>query len=354
MPEKIILLTNLGSPDSTLKRDVYRYLNEFLMDERVIDLPYLGRLLLVRGIITPFRTPRSSRKYKKIWTEKGSPLIEHTRQLADKLQDETGLPVYHCMRYGNPAPKAVFDKITQENPEVKEVILFPLYPHYSMSSFETAVEHVRRIWLDGVYKFSLSVVPPFYNKDCYITALAASIERYLKSAEYDHVLFSYHGVPVRHITKRDASGRHCMQKEDCCGGTSPVHAYCYRHQVRETTKLVTERLGLNKEQYSLSFQSRLGTDSWLKPSTDATVRSLPALGRKRLLVVCPSFVSDCLETLEEIDMGARESFMEAGGEHFTCVPCLNTDEAWVKAIAELSLQGETKPAEIYPDFMPRN
>ena len=325
-----ILLMNLGSPDSTKVKDVRRYLNEFLMDERVIDVPYLLRLLLVKGIITVFRAPKSAEAYKEVWTDKGSPLVELTRQLQHALQQKVSEPVEIGMRYGNPSPKAGFDKLLQREPGIEEVIAVPLYPHYAMSSYETAVEYAKEVYKKNGYTFSLKFVDPYYNKPDYIEALAASMRPHLQK-EYDHILFSYHGVPGRHIRKSDITGNHCLATADCCDVASPAHAHCYRHQCFTTTRLVTEKLGIHKSKYSISFQSRLGK-GWLQPFTDIRLEEMPKEGIKKLLILCPAFVSDCLETLEEIAMRGKETFMDAGGESYEMIPCMNVGEKWVEAL----------------------
>jgi ferrochelatase len=334
MTKKAILLANLGSPDSTNVSDVRRFLREFLMDERVIDIPFFPRWLLVNGIIAPFRAPRSADKYKNIWTDEGSPLIVLTEKLTRKVQEETGLPAYMSMRYGNPTPEAALSQIAQEHPDVEEVVLFPLYPHYAMSSYETAVEHVKNTWKKGPWKFQLKVIAPYYNYPGYIKALAETIRPHL-DREYDHLIFSYHGVPERHILKGDTTGHHCLLSPGCCQSSSPAHQKCYRHQVFETTRLVADYLQLSQTEFSISFQSRLGSDKWLGPATADVLAELPSKGIKKLLVVTPAFVSDCLETLEEIQMEGQETFLGAGGESFTAIPCLNFDDNWVKAIGEL-------------------
>ncbi|MFN3795641.1 MAG: ferrochelatase [Chitinophagaceae bacterium] len=334
MKKKVILLTNLGSPDSTSVSDVRSYLAEFLMDEKVIDIPYLPRLLLVRGIIVPFRAPMSAAKYKTIWTQNGSPLIHITNELAKCVSDASGFPTYVCMRYANPTPQAALEKIKQEHPDVDEVILVPLYPHYAMSSYETAVEHVLNMHRKYGYSFKMKVVPPFYQDSMYIDALASSIKPFLEK-DYDHILFSYHGVPERHIRKTDPTGTHCLKCDNCCNMDSEAHKVCYRHQVKVTTELVAAQLNIPAEKYSFSFQSRLGRDAWLKPYTAATLREFPSKGKKNIIVVSPAFVSDCLETLEEIQVEGKEDFEKAGGKHYEVVPCLNTNEKWVNTILHL-------------------
>lgn len=324
---------NLGSPDSTEVKDVKRYLDEFLMDERVIDKPWLFRALLVKGIIVPFRAPKSAEAYKSIWTDEGSPLIVISEQLRDAVQKEVEEPVLIAMRYGHPSPKAAFDQLVKENPDLEEVIAIPMYPHYAMSSYETAVEYAKEQHQKGGYRFKLTTIKPYYNNEDYLHALSESIKPYLEG-DWDQILFSYHGVPERHIHKGDVTGQHCLKVPNCCEVPSPAHQYCYRHQCLATTKLVAERLNIAKEKWSLSFQSRLGRDPWLQPYTAARLEALPREGVKKLLVVCPAFVSDCLETLEEIAVEGKETFLHAGGEKFEMVPCLNAHPLWVGALAK--------------------
>lgn len=324
---------NLGSPDSTAVPDVKRYLMEFLMDKRVIDYPYLFRKLLVGGVIVPRRAPKSAEAYQSIWWEDGSPLIVLTKQLQKAVQHDLEMPVEIAMRYGNPAPDAAFDKLLQQNPQLKEVILLPLYPHYAMSSYETAAAYARLIYKKKKYPFKLTVIKPFYDEPDYIDAVAESMRPYLQQ-DFDYVLFSYHGVPVRHIRKGDITGKHCLQTNDCCHVQSPAHGFCYRHQVTITSELVAEKLGLPKEKWGMSFQSRLGREEWLKPYTAERFENLPKEGKKKLLVVCPAFVSDCLETLEEIAVEGKHSFMSNGGDSFTMIPCMNIHPLWVQAVVK--------------------
>jgi ferrochelatase len=329
-----VLLANLGSPDSCQVRDVRTYLQEFLMDERVIDIPNPWRSILVKGIIVPFRAPKSAAKYKTIWTNNGSPLIHISRQVQAKLQVALQLPVELCMRYANPTPADALDKLHLQNPSLEEVILLPLYPHYAMSSYETAVEQVKRVHQQGKYSFQLKVVPPFYNDRGYIQALANSIQPFL-SNPFDHILFSYHGIPERHVKKTDVTKAHCLLQNDCCNVDSEAHRTCYRHQVNATTQLTAQVLGLSKEKYSVSFQSRLSAGAWLKPFTAEQLIDFPKRGIKKILIVCPAFVSDCLETLEEIEMEGREIFLKNGGERFEVIPCLNENVDWIQALATL-------------------
>lgn len=339
-PTTGVILMNLGSPDSTEVKDVRSYLNEFLMDKRVIDYPYLLRLLLVKGIITRFRAPRSAEAYKSVWTPEGSPLIVLTKQLQAAVQNGTTLPIEIGMRYGNPSPKAAFDKLQKNFPGLKEVLLVPLYPHYAMSSYETAVAYAEEIYRKGNYPFTIANIKPFYNDEQYIDALSESIRPYLNQ-DYDQLLFSYHGLPQRHMTKADITGQHCMKVEDCCHVPSVAHKTCYRHQCFTTMELVIKKLNIPKEKTALSFQSRLGREEWLKPYTAIRLTELPKEGIKKLLVVCPAFVSDCLETLEEMAVEGKEIFLHNGGEEFTLIPCMNLHPGWVNTLGSW-IEGFTK------------
>lgn len=331
--KRAIVLMNLGSPDSTEVKDVKRYLDEFLMDERVIDKPWFFRALLVKGIIVPFRAPKSAEAYRSIWTSKGSPLIIISKQQRDALKKEIEESVVIAMRYGNPTPGAAFDELVQKNPDLEEVIAVPMYPHYAMSSYETAVEYAREHHKKGGYKFNLKFIKPFYNDRNFLHALAESIKPYL-AQEYDQILFSYHGIPERHVLKCDPTGQHCLKVANCCEVPSEAHKYCYRHQCWVTTKEIVKRLSIPEGKWGFSFQSRLGRDPWLQPYTAKRLEELPNEGVKKLLVVCPAFVSDCLETLEEIAEEGKESFIHAGGEKFELIPCLNVHPLWIETLAK--------------------
>jgi len=322
---------NLGSPDSTDVKDVKKYLDEFLMDERVIDKPFLLRSLLVKGIIVPFRAKNSAKAYKSIWTNEGSPLIVISEQVRDDLQKKIKEPVVIAMRYGSPSPREAYDELIRRYPDLEELIVIPQYPHYAMSSYETAVVYAKEQHKKGKYGFSLRFIKPFYDEPRYIQALANSMKPYLEQA-YIQVLFSYHGIPERHVIKSDTTGNHCLRSENCCETPSPAHETCYRHQCRVTTKLVADSLGIPLSKRGLSFQSRLGRDPWLKPYTAIRLTELPKEGVKKLVVVCPAFVSDCLETLEEMGEEGREIFLHAGGESFTLVPCLNRYPLWIDTL----------------------
>ncbi len=329
--KRAVVLMNLGSPDSTKVKDLKRYLDEFLMDERVIDKPWLLRALLVKGIIVPFRAPKSAAAYKSIWTKEGSPLIVISKQQQQALKKEIDEPVAIAMRYGNPTPKQAYDELLKKNPDLEEIILVPMYPHYAMSSYETAVEYAKEQHKVGDYSFKLSFIKPFYDDADYINALCESIKPHI-TGTYDQILFSYHGIPERHIFKCDRTKKHCLKVDNCCEVLSEAHKYCYRHQCWTTTKLVANTLSIPKEKWGISFQSRLGKDPWLQPYTAARLEELPMEGVKKLLVVCPAFVSDCLETLEEMGVEGKEIFLHAGGKSFDLIPCLNVHQLWINTL----------------------
>jgi len=301
----------------------------------VMDVPSPLRKILVRGMIVPFRAKKSAKKYTEIWQPEGSPLIHISKDLQKAVQAEMPINIELAMRYGLPDSKQAYENLLQKNPDLEEVIIVPLYPHYAMSSYETAVEYMKEIYQKNHYHFALKIIPPYYANADYINVLAKSIAPFLQT-NFDQILFSYHGIPVRHLYKSDSThGKHFLNSmDDCCENTA-AHDTCYRYQVLTTSKLVAEKLGLKKEQWQLSFQSRVGKNSWLKPATQERLKSLPAEGIKNLLVVCPAFVSDCLETLEEINIHGRNIFLQNGGKSFTYIPCLNTNECWVKTLVQL-------------------
>lgn len=327
-----IILMNLGSPDSTSVKDVHRYLMQFLMDKRVIDYPYLFRKVLVGGIIVPFRASKSAEAYRTIWTKDGSPLVAITQQLQNSLQNLVTEPIEISMRYGNPCMQTAYNRLLKRMPDLEEVLAIPMYPHYAMSSYETAVEWAREIHRKNKYSFSLQFIKPFFDNPAYIEALSEQIQPYIQK-DFDHILFSYHGIPERHVKRTDITGQHCLASAGCCEVASIAHRKCYRHQCFQTTRLVAMKLGLAHEKMSISFQSRLGREQWLTPFTDFRLKEMPSEGIKNLLVICPSFVSDCLETLEEIQIRGKQSFLESGGEKFAMIPCMNAGPHWVRTLA---------------------
>ena len=329
---KGLLLINLGSPDSTSISDVKKYLDEFLMDKRVIGKSYIFRWILVKLIILNFRPKKSARAYKKIWWKEGSPLIVLSRRLFKKVSDLMQIPVALAMRYGS---ISIYNGLKELNDKgVDEFIILPLYPHYAMSSYETVVEKVKEEVKINFPENKIKVIEPFYDDPKYIELLSLKIKDTIKDIEYDHILFSYHGIPVSHLKISDPTKTHCYKVQNCCSVDSKAHKTCYKHQVTITTELVAKYLGLEREKYSISFQSRLANEPWLKPYTDSELERLAKEGKKNMVVVTPAFVTDCLETLEEIVMEAKEEFLEAGGENYYYVPCLNDDDNWAKLISK--------------------
>jgi protoporphyrin/coproporphyrin ferrochelatase len=329
---KALLLINLGSPDSTEVKDVKKYLDEFLMDERVIDLPFWKRALLVRGIILNFRPKKSAAAYRSIWWEEGSPLVVLNRRLQKKVGDRCDIPVALAMRYGNPSIAKAVTELKANYPGLKSLQIIPLYPQYAMSTYETVVEKVKGVMADMNFSLDLEWTPPFYNDPDYIRLLTEKIRPVVESG-YDKILFSYHGVPKRHIFKGDITGEHCLKYDDCCNIKSDAHAWCYRHQCYAVTKAVCDALNIPEEKCVQTFQSRLGRDPWLTPYTDKTLEQLGSEGVQKLLVVCPAFVTDCLETLEEIQEEGKDIFHKAGGGEFHYIPCLNDDDEWAALLA---------------------
>ena len=326
-----VLLINLGSPDSTAVSDVRQYLGEFLMDGRVLDAPLPIRAFVVYGMILPRRPRQSAEAYKEIWTPEGSPLVVTSqnvhRQIASRLGDDVAVEL--AMRYRNPTIVSAVEKLKERG--VTALLVVPLFPHYAMSSFETAAVRAQEVAAQVAPEMHVRVVPPYYADPGYIRALVASASSYI-DAGYDHLLFSFHGIPERHLRKSDPTGCHCLKIPHCCEQESPALATCYRAQCLATMRAFVAEAGIPSAKYSFSFQSRLGRDPWLKPYTDFEVERLPKGGVKKLLVICPAFVSDCLETLEEIAMRGKESFLKAGGKEFAMIPCLNEHPRWLEAL----------------------
>ena len=329
---KGVLLVNLGSPNSPSVRDVRRYLREFLMDPRVLDVNWFLRFAIVHFAILPSRPKQSAHAYKTIWGSDGSPLIAISKKVCKKLQERVSVPVELAMRYQNPSIASAVRKLAQRG--VTEVLLIPLFPHYAMSSFETAVERVKEVTARLAPGARIIVQPPFYDHPQYITALTASA-RALLDKGYDHLLFSFHGLPERQLRKSDPTGRHCLAKPDCCEVANPAHATCYRAQCFKTVAAFVRQAGIPAGKYSVAFQSRLGRDPWLKPYTDYELVRFPSAGIEKLLVICPAFVSDCLETVEEIGIRGRQAFLNAGGTDFAQIPCLNEHPLWLEALEEM-------------------
>jgi len=328
---RAVLLVNLGSPDSPRVADVRRYLRQFLMDPRVLDVAWPLRALVV-GLILIRRPRQSAHAYRTIWTPAGAPLIVTSRNLQRRLQERAGVPVELAMRYQNPSIEAALDALLRRG--VTRLHVIPLFPHYAMSSYETAVERVKAVAARRAPYLALTIEPPYFAAPDYLAALVASAEPYLRQG-YDHLLFSFHGVPERQLRKSDPTGQHCLTARNCCQVASPAHRFCYRHQCLRTTGEFVARAAIPSGQWSVAFQSRLGRDPWLRPYTDQELTRLAAAGVKKLLVICPAFVADCLETLEEIGLRGRATFLAAGGREFAQIPCLNEHPLWITALAKM-------------------
>jgi protoporphyrin/coproporphyrin ferrochelatase len=329
-----VMLVNLGTPDSAATPDVRKYLREFLIDGRVIDIPYIFRWLLVNGIIAPFRAPKSAKIYKELWTDQGSPLkiygISNESELQKKLGEDYIVKI--AMRYQSPSMQSVMDQFYTAG--IERLIVVPLFPQYASATTGSVYEEVFRIATKWQIIPEISIVNYFYQKEKFIKAFAENARKYLNAEQFDHIIFSYHGVPERQIRKGDAVGGVC-KFGDCCASIRPDNQHCYRAQCFETTRLLVKELGLEEGSYTTCFQSRLGRDPWIQPYSEDTIKALPAKGLKRVLAFSPAFVSDCLETTIEVGEEYKEVFEENGGEHWQLVDSLNDSPLWIELLEEL-------------------
>lgn len=330
-----VLLVNLGTPEAPRPGPVRRYLREFLSDPRVIDLPAIGRWLLLNLIILPFRPARSAAAYRAVWMPEGSPLLVYSRAFAKKIAARLAgvAEVELAMRYGKPSIAEGLERLRERG--ASELVVFPLYPLNAASTFSTTVERVFEEVAKGWEVPPITTVPAFFDRPGFLAAFEANTREIVERTRADHVLFSFHGLPERHMLKSDPTGRHCLASASCCDAIVNANRGCYRAQSFFVARALAQRLELEPSRYSVAFQSRLGRTPWIKPYTDVLLVELAARGVKRLAVVCPSFVADCLETLEEISIRAKETFVAAGGEELVLVPSLNDGEAWVSEAAAL-------------------
>lgn len=329
------LLLNLGTPDSPEPEDVGRYLKQFLMDKWVVDIPAPLRWFLVNVLIVPKRKYASSEAYKTVWGERGSPLMVHLKDLHEQLkpllQDrETAI----AMRYGNPSIEAGLRELQSKN--VDEITIFPLYPQYAESTTRSSREEIERVAKEIGLKAKLSFVKDYFEHHAFVSTFAKIIRKQMKDEKPDHWLMSFHGIPERHVKRTDPSRQHCLAKNNCCDQIDAVNRDCYRAQCYATARGLARELGLGKNDYTVSFQSRLGRTPWIRPFTDEILPEFPKKGIKRLAVVCPSFAADCLETVEEIGDRGREMFIEAGGEVLHRYDCPNASPEWARAIVTLA------------------
>ena len=337
-----VLLINLGTPDAPETGAVRRYLREFLSDPRVLDIGPVGRAALLYGVILPFRPQKSAEAYRKIWMPQGSPLLVHGNALRDRLQDALGpgWAVELGMRYQSPSIASALEKLRARG--VRELTVVPLYPQYASSSTGSSLEQVYRLVGEAWNVEALRVLPPFYDRPAFLDAFADVGRPVLAEVRPDHVLFSFHGLPERQVRKSDVSGAHCLASEDCCDVHVAANRWCYRAQCFFTARELANRLGLEAGRWTVTFQSRLGRTPWIRPYTDVVIPELAGKGVKRLAVFCPAFVADCLETLEEIGIRAKDQFLASGGESLTLVPSLNAHPSWVRGLTRMlrELRGE--------------
>jgi ferrochelatase len=331
-----LLLCNLGTPDQPTPASVRRYLRQFLSDPRVLDIHAVGRWLLLNLIILPLRPRKSAAAYQKIWGERGSPLLWHSEDLVAAVRERLGpdWAVELGMRYQQPSIASALEKLRKAG--VDRVVVFPLYPQYAVSSTGSTVAELFRLAAQAWAPPLLTFVDAFYDDPGFIDAFAAVGGPILKTEQPDHVLMSFHGLPERHMRKTDPTGRHCLAQADCCDRIVPANRACYRAQCFATARALASRLALAGGSWSVSFQSRLGRTPWIHPYTDVVIPKLAAEGKKRLVVFSPAFVADCLETVEEIGMRAKDQFIAAGGQQLTLVPSLNATPAWADAVVALA------------------
>ena len=328
-----ILLVNLGTPDSPSTGDVRKYLREFLSDPRVIDINPIGRFLLVNLIIAPFRSPKSAKLYKCIWTEKGSPIMEYTKQQKAGVAQLLG-PDYHveyAMRYQSPSLEEVLERF--KKPVYKKIKVIPLFPQYASATTGSVHEKIMAIISKWQVVPEIEFISSFCNDAGMVNCFAEN-GRALNPDTYDHIVFSFHGLPQRQIRKSDCFN-HCL-KPNCCDMLTEKNAFCYSAQCFETARKIASVLQLPKERYTVSFQSRLGRDPWVMPYSDQIIKDRAKRGDKRLLFFAPAFVSDCLETIHEIGVEYEELFKEHGGEHLHLVPSLNDSPEWIKVLADMA------------------
>ena len=333
-PRTGVLLANLGTPDSPGVRDVRRYLREFLGDPRVLDMPALTRWLLLNLVILPFRPRASARAYAQVWTPQGSPLRVHGAALRDGVAKALGQDyvVALGMRYGEPSIGSALEQLAQA--DVARVLALPLFPQYSTAATGSAVAKIHEELERATHLPPIELLGSFYADPGFIASFAEVARPHLEEFRPDFVLFSYHGLPERQVRATDASQSHCLERADCCDAVAAVNRNCYRAHCFATSRALAAALGLEAERYSVAFQSRLGRQPWIRPYTDHVLPELAARGIRRLAVLCPTFVADCLETLEEIGIRGRDQWLGLGGEELRLVPSLNAEPLWVETVAQ--------------------
>ena len=327
-----VLLINLGSPKELSKKSVRQYLRVFLSDDNVVDLPKFLQQFILRLFILPFRPKNTLEAYEKIWTKKGSPLIISTESIANKLTEKTGWNVEYAMRYEEPSIEKALHKFKKN--EINKIYVISLYPHNAMATTVTTELETRNVAMNVSNDFELIFTKPFFDNEEYINAMVNSIRPYVENKSYDKIIFSYHGIPKRQAKKTDETGEHCFSTSNCCEIENDGSKDCYRSHTRIASDLTAKKLGLKDDQWEIAYQSRIGP-GWLTPFTDKRLAKLPEEGKDNIAILCPSFISDCLETLEEIDIRGRETFLKAGGKNMTYIPCLNDSEDTINLLENL-------------------
>ncbi len=330
-----VVLVNTGTPASTSVADVRRYLGQFLNDPRVIDIPAWQRWLLLNFIILRFRPAKSAAAYRKIWTERGSPLLFHGLDLAQGMQTELGeqAMVRLAFQFGEPSIPQAFQAFADAG--IRQVCVVPLFPQYASASTGSAVQAAIEAAAERWVIPSLHVVPPFWAEPEFLDGMASHLQGALAQEEPDHIVLSFHGVPEHHCTRTDETGAHCLKTPQCCDAIGGANASCYRAQCMATARGIMAKLQLDPQHVTVAFQSRLGRVPWIKPYTDVVLTELAAQGKRKIVVAEPSFVADCLETLEEIGVRGREDFKAAGGHELTLVRSLNADSQWAVGLANI-------------------
>ena len=327
-----ILLINLGSPKKLTKKSVREYLKVFLSDDYVLDLPKILQQIILRVFILPFRPKNTLEAYELIWTPEGSPLIISTESIAKKLSSKTGWDVDYAMRYEDPSIENAL--LNFKSKGIYKIIVISLYPHNAMATTITTEMETRIVAYKLSEDFELVFTKPFFDNEIYINAIANTIKPCIDKASFDKIVFSYHGIPKRQAKKTDETGEHCFSDGNCCEIVGDGSKDCYRSHTRIASDLTAKKLGLSDDQWEVAYQSRLGP-GWLTPFTDKRLAELPEEGKKNIAVLCPSFISDCLETLEEIDIRGRKTFLDAGGKNMTYIPCLNDSEDTIALLENL-------------------
>ena len=327
-----ILLINLGSPKKLTKKSVREYLKVFLSDDYVLDLPKILQQIILRVFILPFRPKKTLEAYELIWTPEGSPLITSTESIANKLSLKTGWDVDYAMRYEDPSIENAL--LNFKNKGIYKIIVISLYPHNALTTTITTEMETRIVANKLSEDFELVFTKPFFDNEIYINAISKTIKPHIEKASFDKIVFSYHGIPKRQAKKTDETGEHCFSDSNCCEIAGDGSKDCYRSHTRIASDLTAKKLGLSDDQWEVAYQSRLGP-GWLTPFTDKRLAELPEEGKKNIAVLCPSFISDCLETLEEIDIRGRKTFFDAGGKIMTYIPCLNDSEDTINLLENL-------------------